>query len=258
VIENARLSEEERELERVKNELALAAEIQTRLLPKTQPDIEGYDIAGITVPAQEVGGDYFDFVPALNGGLAICLGDVSGKGLPAALLMAHLQAAVRSHVLTDARPARCLERCNALLAAGTDVDKFATCFHCVLDPREHVIAYANAGHERPIVISDRGEVRRLESGGTVLGFLDEVAYEEGRAELARGDVVVIFSDGVTDALNDQGEPFGEGRLIGLLRRGARDNARDVIDGTLDAVRMHSAGTPQTDDMTIVVIKRHGG
>jgi len=255
IVENARLHEEEKALELVRQELQLAHEIQAGLLPPPHPSVLGYDIAGVGIPARAVGGDYFDFIPACDDQVAICLGDVSGKGLPAALLMASLQATVRGQVLVDPRPGQCLERTNTLLSRSTPDHRFATCFYGLLDPKSHVLAYGSAGHERPILVTEQGEITRLETGGFVLSFQEGASFDEAKVALSERDVIVLYSDGITDAVNSVGDQFGEQRLVDFVRDHARDSAQRLIDDIVAAVRSHAGGKEQADDMTLVVIRR---
>jgi len=255
VIENARLYEEERALMLVEKELSLASEIQRQLLPDLKPNVEGYDIAGASIPAREVGGDYFDFIEAGDGLLAVCLADISGKGLPAALLMSNLQATVRGQVLADPRPANCLRRSNKLLYRSTAADRFATLFYGLLDAREHVFSFSNAGHQNPILAKRGCAPRRLEPSGVVLSFLEEVAYEEATINIDPLDTIIMYSDGITEAFNELDEEFGEERLLELVGDRAGESASVLIDDILGAVRRHAAGWPQSDDMTLVVLSR---
>jgi sigma-B regulation protein RsbU (phosphoserine phosphatase) len=256
IVENARLYEEERALRRVEEEIRLASEIQMGLLPEAPPAVPGYEIAGASFPAEVVGGDYFDFITGTDHGeVAICLGDVSGKGLSAALLMANLQATIRTQALMDLPPGECVAHANALLARSTDPEKFATFFYGILHPHEHTLAYSNAGHDPPLLVSQQKGVRRLETGGVVLGFLDQSPYEEATVPIAPGDLLVAYSDGVTDATNDRDEPFGGERLIGLLEDCLEQHVNDVIGSIVAAVRQHAAGAPQSDDITLVAVKR---
>ena len=169
VIENARLLEEEKALLQIQDELRLAYEIQTQLLPTTNPRINGYDIAGKAIPAKEVGGDYFDFITIDDDRIAFCLGDVSGKGMPAALLMATLQAAVRTQTMLNTPVDDCLIRMNKLLFRSTAAEKFATLFYAVLDTRTHEIRYSNAGHQYPFLFSGGEGHKELSSKGRISG-----------------------------------------------------------------------------------------
>ncbi|MEE9271050.1 MAG: GAF domain-containing SpoIIE family protein phosphatase [Candidatus Krumholzibacteria bacterium] len=254
VINNARLSKERAGMQ---EQVRLAYEIQSNLLPKSAPEIEGYDVAGTSIPAQMVGGDYFDFMPAAGGGWAICLGDVSGKGLPASLLMANLQATLRGQTLVEARVLERVERSNLLLCEVTDDERFVTLFYGVLDEREHRLTFCNAGHEMPIVVSKDGSLDRLPPGGMALGVSEQLPHEEDSVSIEPGGVVVIFSDGITDATNKKEEPFGAEALISLVKEHRKEPAAILVDRVIEAVNAHAGGAPQMDDLTIVVVKRTG-
>lgn len=255
VIDNARLAEKEKTLLRVQEELRLAYEIQNNLLPKEPPNIPGYDIAGKSVPAKEVGGDYFDFLAVEENRLAFCLGDVSGKGLPAALLMANLQAAVRSQTMSGTSLTSCLERANSLLFRNTSPEKFATLFFGCLDTSLHVLHYCNAGHNHPFLIGDKTEPLRLSEGGLALGCFESFPFEENQVQLHPGDRLVVFSDGISEAVNPADEEFGEARVyeLAVANRGAA--APELIEKILKSVSTHAGARPQMDDMTLVVVQR---
>jgi sigma-B regulation protein RsbU (phosphoserine phosphatase) len=255
VIEHARLFAEEQALKLMQEEMKLAYEIQMDLLPKEAPRLDGYDIAGVSIPAKTVGGDYFDFITLGDRSLALCLGDVSGKGMPAALLMANLQATLRGQALVDPSPADCLKRSNALLFRSTDADKFATLFYGVLDGATHRLIYANAGHNYPLLLKPGEEPVRLDLGGLVLGCLEEFRYVEGTAAFDPGDTLLIYSDGITESLDANEEEFGEERLAAILRAGGADASGRLIDRILTAVRAHAGDLTQRDDMTLLVIRR---
>lgn len=256
VVENARLYEEEQALLLMQEELRFALDIQLDLLPKEAPEIPGYEIAGISIPAQVVGGDYFDFIPMEDNGLAVCLGDISGKGLPAALLMANLQATIRGQSFVGPSPRECIKRSNKLLFRSTDPGKFATLFYGVLDFEKNEFFYCNAGHDRPFLFAGGKDPARLDVGGIVLSCMEEFSYEEAVVPFRPGDSLVVFSDGITEARNEVGEEYGEERLAALLRSSLGESAKAMIDRVIDAVRQHAGDCPQTDDMTVVVIKRH--
>lgn len=255
IVENARLHEHEETLLRMQEELRLASEIQLGLLPKEAPVAPGYDIAGASVPAEAVGGDYFDFAPLDGGRLAICLGDASGKGLSAALLMASLRMAIRAQTLLDLPPGRCLANSNTLLSQSTDPHRFATCFFAVLDHHQHQVLYSSAGHEPPLLLRGAGAAERLEAGGLVLGFMEDVEYETAEVQMEPADILVIYSDGVTDATNGADEPFGEDRLRGTLQADPHASAEDAMRNVFRAVREHGGSSAQPDDMTLVLVKR---
>jgi len=255
IIENARLYEEEKAFLSMKEQVRLAYQIQIDLLPKSQPDVAGYDIAARSIPAQMVGGDYFDFINVENGSLAICLGDVSGKGLPASLLMANLQATLRGQTLVSAPANESVLRSNKLIFQSTDPEKFATLFYGVLDTNTHELSYCNAGHEIPFVFRGDGDPARLETGGMALGVMDEFPYQADTVSLNKGDLLVVYSDGIPDATNEFDHPFGEDKLISLIRQLRDRPVVSIIDGIIDAVKDHEGKTEQLDDLTLVVVKR---
>lgn len=255
VIENARLYEEEKALATMKEQVKLAAKIQEDLLPKSPPVIPGYDLSACSIAALVVGGDYFDFIPLNSGRFSICLGDVSGKGLPASLLMANLQATLRGQSAHDIPVSETITRSNALLYRSTDPEKFATLFVGVLDPATGRIAYCNAGHDRPILFRGDGTVERLIEGGLALGVLESFGYDEGVATLAPGDVLVLYSDGIPEANDELGNFFGEERLIACIRENAGLGASELMSAIVDAVGRHEHGAARADDLTIVIVKR---
>ncbi len=255
VVENARLYEQEGLLQKMNAELRLAAQIQSDLLPKDCPKLSGYDIAAKTIPAEQVGGDYYDFVCSHENDLVLCLGDVSGKGLPAALLMANLQATLRGQAMLTPVPRECLLRANRLLFNSTSPEKFATLFYAVLDPETGSFRYSNAGHERPVLLKKNQEVRLLGTGGLPLGMLEEWAYEDECEHLHPGDVLVVYSDGIGETVDASGEQFGAERALEVIRSGADLSAGALVETILSAVRKHAASPTQSDDMTLLVVKR---
>lgn len=255
VVENARLYESEQALIHMKEELRLASRIQSDLLPKEPPRIPGYDIAGRSIPAQMVGGDYFDFIGMEGGRTALCLGDVSGKGLPASLLMANVQATLRGQTLLSPSARECIQRANRLLYQSTSSEKFVTLFYSILDPARHTLCFSNAGHENPFLLSEQREPVRLSEGGVVLSIMEDFPFEEKTIPLAPGDIMVVFSDGITEAINPNQELFGEGRLAELLQQHRGESAAEIIESIVRGVKQHAAAAPQMDDMTIIVVKR---
>ena len=256
VVENARLYESEQALQRMREEVRLASRIQTDLLPQHVPEIEGYDIAGKSIPAQMVGGDYFDFISMEGGRTALALGDVSGKGLPASLLMANLQATLRGQTLLAPSASECVSRANRLLYESTSSEKFVTLFYGILDPAGHQLRFCNAGHENPFVLPAEGEPRRLVEGGVVLSILEDFPYQEEIVPLAPGDLMVVFSDGITEAINQNQEQFGEARLSQLIQQHRSESAAGLIESIIQGVRQFVGGMHQMDDMTLLVLKRH--
>lgn len=255
VIETTRLLEEEQALARIEQELNTARDIQRRLLPKYPPTIAGYDIAGRSEAARLVGGDYFDFLESAQDGLGLCLADVSGKGISAALVMAAVQATVRSQSLTGLPLGEQVGNANRLLYDSTESDKFVTMFYGRLDPNSGALRYTNAGHNPPAVFSDRAEPELLEAGGPVLGVLPQMPFSEGSAELAPGSTLVVYSDGISEAMDSKDEEFGEERFYQLVRDNRDLSAAAFVDKVFAAVKEFCGDAPQTDDMSLIVVRR---
>jgi sigma-B regulation protein RsbU (phosphoserine phosphatase) len=240
----------------MREEVRLAAKIQQNLFPKTMPSINGYDFAGKSIPARIVGGDYYDFILINDHQLAVCLGDVSGKGLPASLIMANLQATMRGQLLSDCSPKNCMIHSNTLLYRSTSADKFVTFFYALLDTANHQLIYSNAGHDNPILMTKDGNIEKLATGGIVLGIMDDYAFEEKVIPFQVGDVLTIYSDGIVEAINKKKEMFGEDRLISILMKYHSVKAEQIIEEVFDAVKKYSGSIPQSDDITMIVVKRN--
>lgn len=255
VVENTRLIEEEKLYIKMQQEVGLAAKIQTDLLPRNKPGLPGYDIYARSIAAQSIGGDYFDFIPMNDGRMAICLGDVSGKGLPASLLMANLQATLRGQTLVSQQPSECILRSNKLLYQSTSPEKFATLFYGVLDVQHHSINYSNAGHDWPFLIAKDNSIQRLKTGGLMLGLIEQASFQDEEVPIQVGDALVIQSDGVSEAMNKNQEQFGEERLQSLILANKDKSAEEIIDTIVKEVRKHAGAHPQSDDITMMVIKR---
>ena len=256
VVENARLYDEEQSLKKIEEELKLANDIQTRLLPKTNPQINGFDIASKSVPAKEVGGDYYDFIQIDENNIVICLGDISGKGMPAALLMANLQATLRGQALFTSSAGECLTRANKLLYRSTDRQNYATLFYGILDSSNDTLRFSNAGHNPPILMNSDKKVIRLTKGGTVLGFMEDFQFEEDSVNLKKGDTIIIYSDGISEAMNEKDEEFGEEKLLAVLKKNIKSTAEILIEKVSDAIKAFVQDVSQSDDITIVVIKKN--
>jgi sigma-B regulation protein RsbU (phosphoserine phosphatase) len=254
LIENARLYEEEQALQHIEEELRVARGIQANLLPTSVPNFGGFDIAGRSLSAKEVGGDYFDFISITENRLAVCVGDISGKGMPAALLMANLQATLRGQTHIGITAKDCVERSNKLLFQSTDTQKFATLFYGIIDCEENSFNYSNAGHNPPFLFTGKKKPIHLHTGGTVLGFMNESQYEEGTISLKTDDVIVIYSDGITEAFNEKEDEFGPARLEKSILKNISKSAGDILQAVLNDVKAFTGETTQSDDITIVVIK----
>lgn len=242
----------------LEQQLDLARQVQQDLLPKS-PSQGNLDVAALCDPAWQVGGDFYDVFPAGRDSVSITLGDVSGKGLPAALLMGMLHGAVRSAgMLTEVDDLReATRRLNELIHARTSLERFVTMFWCKYDSRQQVVRYVNAGHLPPFVVHRAGEetrLERLEKGGPVLGVIPSAEYEQGEVEFHEGDLLVLYSDGVAEAANDRDEEFGDERLEEILRRSKTENATDLRDEILAHVRRFRGGQPLADDLTLLVVR----
>jgi len=253
IIENARLREEEKKLQKIEKELLIAREIQQGLLPKQMPQVSGFDIYGYSLPTQQVGGDYFDFLTLPDGKLGIGIADVSGKGTPAALLMANLQAALRSQALTNCAPSVGVANANRLLCQSVEKGKFATLVYGCLNPAEKKFAYVNAGHNPPFVFSG-SEVVTLDKGGLLLGMLEDAAYEQGEVSLKSGDLLVMYTDGVTEAINETEAQFEDERLIRVVRENIPKPAKQIAELIIKEVKAFQGLQPQSDDITLVIVK----
>jgi serine phosphatase RsbU (regulator of sigma subunit) len=236
-------------------ELEQAAEIQRRLLPDRAPDVPGADLAGSNAACHTVGGDYYDFFPLTDGRVGVVLADVSGKGLPASLLMASLQARVQVLLEEPDDLPRLMSRLDRMMAKSCPGNRFVTLFLCVFDPATGDINYCNAGHNPPLLIRAEGQVEQLRGGGTVLGMFPDMGYEERRSNLEKGDLLVLFSDGVTEASSPDGEEFGEQRLTILLEEARGEPAAAVLARVGRALAEWTAGAPPTDDITVVALRR---
>lgn len=258
VVENARLYEEEKALQFVRRELELAAEIQKKMLPSSSPEINNYILSGRNLTAQTVGGDYYDFIQIDERRWAFCLGDISGKGLPASLLMSNLQAILRGQTLHLSEPSIILKNANHLLYSSTSPEKFATLFLGIIDIESHLLSYCCAGHEYPFLIKSKGSHTRLKSGGVPLAVLDNQEFTSDTIQLEKGDCLFVYSDGITDNMDTDGEQFGEERLNKLLvgSRSEINNPDSLIEKIFNASIAFSKHTQRFDDMTAVVLTRN--
>jgi serine phosphatase RsbU (regulator of sigma subunit)/pSer/pThr/pTyr-binding forkhead associated (FHA) protein len=252
-IENVRLLEESLEKRRLEEDMRMAAEIQTGLLPRDAPHLPGWDLAGCNRPCRTVGGDYYDFAIE-NGRLLLALGDVSGKGTGAALLMTVLRAAVRGH-WTEPRLSEGVARINRTVCQNVPSSKYVTFFLASLDPATGRLDYVNAGHNPPLLVRAGGEVEKLTEGGLVLGMFDTYGYDGGTVEMRRGDTLVVYSDGVTETWDPGGEEFGEERLVALAVRERALGAEELQDAIIREIERFEEGARATDDRTLVVLKR---
>ncbi len=254
-IENERLFREEIEKKRLENELNIALEIQKNLLPKEAPKIRNFDIYGITIPTHHVGGDYFDYIKIDENLLLLTVADVSGKGIPASLIMANTQAALRVLARNNLPPVAIAQQINYLLYENTAPDKFVTCFFGILNHAKSEFTYLNAGHNPPYLFRSDGTIYELSEGGLILGFLESgYRYKTGTITLQKDDIIVMFTDGVTESHNLNHDEYGEERLKELIKYHTKNTAEDIVDNIINDVKKFAGKAPQFDDITTIVLK----
>jgi len=272
-----KLIAEQKEKQRIESELHIAKEVQDLLFPRDSADLDGLELHGICLPARTVSGDYYDFLPVGPNAVGLAVGDISGKGISAALMMATVHAFVRAHTLSEQMPAMAaaqgsvalrtlngdaaccpspatvLALLNQQLFRSTPAQKYATMFLGFYDQRARQLTYSNAGHLPPIVVCSNGTTHLLSEGGTVVGLFGDMVYPEGRVTLAPGDIVVAYSDGITEPENDFGD-FGEERLAQIVQENRDLSLPRISDAILNAVTDWIGGEEQPDDMTIVLAR----
>lgn len=249
------LANEAAQRERIRREIEIAREVQQRLFPQRIPEIAGVSLAGMCRPALEVGGDYYDFIQLEDGRLGLAIGDVSGKGISAALIMASLRASLRGLALDGpGNLARMMEKVNRLVYESSSTNRYATFFFASYDPSTRELDFVNAGHNPPFVLkAASGEVCRLEAGGLVVGLLPIAQYQAQRVRMEPGDVFIGYTDGISEAMTSQDEEWGEERLIASVPNAAQ-KASEVVEKIFAATDAFTAGAEQHDDMTLLVMK----
>ncbi len=256
-IEHARLAEVEQSERVMEREMQQAALIQKGLLPTEAPEIPGLDIAGFNTPSRMVGGDYFDFLTYEDGRVAVLVGDAAGKGMPASLLISRLQAQVQVlFEMPDDPLAGLVGRLNRFISQRCPGNRFITLFVGIFDSKTGGVAYCNAGHNPPLVIRRKGPLETLTEGGLVLGLLPSAEYLSDNIHLDPGDTIVMFSDGITEAVRKgSDEEYGEDRVARIARENAGRSAQAIIDAIYSDLMEWTSGAPPADDMTLVVVKR---
>lgn len=254
-IENAELTEQAIEKEKMEKELELASQIQKDFLPKENPTWENFDIAGENIPCYQVGGDYYDFIVIDPSRLGIAIGDVSGKGFSASLLMASLRAALHAEVHPQYGLEKMAAKLNDFVHRSSSLSSFITFFFCELGNKSGELLYFNAGHNPPLILDKKGKVRRLESCGLCLGMFPSVVYEAKNITLNVGDTAVLFTDGITESRNKDNKEFEEEGLIKLIQKHSKLPAQKLLEKIYKEVDSFTSDTDQMDDMTLVIIKR---
>jgi sigma-B regulation protein RsbU (phosphoserine phosphatase) len=253
-LDRAELFSKQIQVRRLSEQLAVARSIQQSFLPQRAPDIEGYDVAGVNFPSEQVGGDYFDFVPIVPGQWGLAIADVSGKGIPAAIIMAGFRASLIAEIRNNYAIRTIFRKVNNVLKEMTPRDNFVTAFYGVLDTHNRVFTFTNAGHNPPLLFRADGHVERLVEGGPLVGVIADATYVERPLWLGKGDLVLLFTDGVTEAQRNGGEEFSEARLVELVKRSRDLSASALCDRIHQEVLSFAANGDPLDDITLVAIR----
>jgi sigma-B regulation protein RsbU (phosphoserine phosphatase) len=257
-IENARLFQETLEKQRLEEELNVARQIQKNLLPKKLPTLPGYDIHAINISSKQVGGDYYDVIQLNENKFAIAIGDVSGKSVPAALLMANLQSALRVMIKQAISLSKIVSNINDLIYDNTDPDKYITFFMGILDTQQNNFEYVNAGHNPPFLWRKNGEIESLDVGGIILGMMPDYFYQSAIIGFAKEDMLITYTDGVNEAIDPNDpieEEFGEERLKNVIKNNGQGMAKDLIDAVLENISKFTKNNLDSDDVTMLTLKR---
>lgn len=245
----------EKKLSSLSNELNIANRIQATILPVVFPQHKHFDLHAVMTPAKDVGGDFYDFFMIDNERVGFVIGDVSGKGVPAALFMAVSRTFLKATALTGFSPRDCLERANRSLARESVPEMFVTLFYGILDLATGEVRYSNGGHNDPYILRKDGSVEQLaQAGGIMLGFMDDQRYKENEIMLTDGDAIVLYTDGVTEAFNSIEEEFEEERLIKSLKDQVGKSSEHIINGVVKDVTQFTGEAEQSDDLTLLVVK----
>ncbi|MFZ5433506.1 MAG: PP2C family protein-serine/threonine phosphatase [Calditrichota bacterium] len=254
-LERARDDRLKQHTRRMQEEIALARRIQLSFLPRKMPNFEPFDIAGVNFPSSEIGGDYFDFIPITRTDLGVAIGDATGHGVGAALLMANFRACLRIESRSNFAIRTILRKVNDYLFETNLPESYVTAVYGVLDRQNHIFSYANAGHNPPILFRSNGDVERLEVGGLILGAFPHVGFDETAVRMERGDVLVLYTDGVTEARDAGGTEFGVQRLISLIEDFKDHTAQEIVNRVTQHVRDYRSLTDEAqDDLTVSIIK----
>jgi len=253
-IENARLHHAEVETQRMQRELELAAAIQQQILPKSLPCVPETQLSAFTKPCREVGGDFYDAIESDDGKLTLAIADVSGKGVAGALLVSTFQAALHTYVEFRLPLKTLAMKLNRIIFEDSTVEGFITCVLCTYDPKTRILRYVNAGHNHPMVFRTGGPGLQLDRGGIGLGMLSDVSYEEGEVVLGAHDLLFLYTDGVTEAMNADQDLYGEARLWARVREHLLFPVNNIAGHVWDDVHRFSEGVQQVDDLTMLLMR----
>ncbi len=257
-IEKALLHRQVLDKQRIEDQLRVAREVQSGLLPVAPPELAGYDIAAVNLPTWAIGGDYYDYVPLEGGRLGLVVADVSGKGIPAALIMATFRAALRTEMRRQADLCAVAAQLNRVVLESRDAARFVTAAYGVLDPASGRLTYVNCGHNPPLVLRGAGGREALKSGGPALGLFEQGAFEADTATLARGDSLVLYTDGVVEPTDGRDDEFGVDRLEAAVRSASGRPAAAALRSVIETTRAFSGQDQYDDDFTLVVVRRTAG
>jgi sigma-B regulation protein RsbU (phosphoserine phosphatase) len=253
-IERGRLYNERMASRKLSLELSIARRIQMTFLPSQDPTIDGFDISGVNIASADVGGDYYDFIPIVDNQLGVAIGDVVGKGVPASLIMAAFRASLKAEIRNNFAIRAILQKVNNLLYESIERDKYVTAVYSVLDSKNRVLTFSNAGHNPPILRRANGSVEYLSEGGLALGTFPDSKYEERPISLSPGDILLFYTDGVTEVLDCDGKEFGVKRLLAALEESKGLSAKEIVEFVVNSTNNFARCQQDTDDLTMIVIK----
>ncbi len=253
-IDNARLHLAELENQRVEKELEVAYRIQQQILPHELPAMSGIQVSAVAIPCHTVGGDFYDVIKINEDKVALVIADVTGKGIPAALLVSTLQASLHAYIEHHLSPTELVMKLNNVINQNSTPEKFITFFLSIYDIPTWTLKYVNAGHNHPFVLYEKGGIEPLSKGGFCLGVFTDNKYEEGEVHLNPGDSLILYTDGVTEAMNAKNEMYGEARLYLTMHKLLEKSVKDIERGILADMKIFTDGTPQNDDVTLVLMK----
>lgn len=253
-LENIGLYEEKLDRQQIQKEITVARDIQKMLLPYQIPRGKNFEISALNIPSKEVGGDYYDFIQLDEHHIGVAIGDISGKGIPGAMLMSNLQATLRASAWKSDQPAEVMKQINHQICNTTSPEKFATFFYGILNAKKLTFTYTNAGHNYPIIKKRKGEFRQLTGGGLVIGVSPDYKYEQTRIHLDHGDTLVFYTDGITEALNPEIEEFGVQKLLDIILGYPYHTAEELRNHIYEAVISFAEGEFQYDDITLIVLQ----
>jgi serine phosphatase RsbU (regulator of sigma subunit) len=254
-IQKAVLHKQLLEQELIRKQLETAREVQSRLFPISSPTLSGYDIAGICLPAYEIGGDYFDYIPLSRKRLGLAVADVSGHGISSALVMTAFRALLRTRARGKSGPANIVYSINRLLPEFTGNNHFVTVLYAILDSPSGSLTYISCGHPPPLLMHANGEVELLEQHNAALGIFPNPDYADKQAQIAKGDILALYTDGITELMNQRGEAFGTERLVQVIRDNQQLASADLINQIIKATQVFTDYPSFRDDLTLVIVRR---